>query len=298
CLALFQANPTYGTGGPGGAATGASAEARLAAFQNSGENFTTTLVTTGGNPNLRNEIAKTWTYGIVAQPRFIPGLTITADRIQIDLTDGLSPFTTQNFAETCFDDPNPPAGVCSAFTRLAVATSASQAGSYATGTTTTFNAGVIRFRGETYNLNYLLPLGGNAGRLEFELAGDAHVAAGKFGDGDGVRPVRRHRGQPDHLDPAARMGGAARPAVRQRAVPRELSGLLPQPRDRTARCDDREQSEPAHRQQPDAQRVVPVRRATHVVPLRRQQPDPTSSRPIRRCNMATSSVASSSPARG
>lgn len=170
CLALFQANPTYGTGGPGGAATGASAEARLAAFQNSGENFTTTLVTTGGNPTLRNEIAKTWTYGIVAQPRFISGLTITADRIQIDLTDGLSPFTTQNFAETCFDDPNPPAGVCSAFTRLAVATSASQAGSYATGTTTTFNAGVIRFRGETYNLNYLLPLGGKAGRLEFELA--------------------------------------------------------------------------------------------------------------------------------
>ncbi|MEH3158353.1 MAG: TonB-dependent receptor [Sphingomonas taxi] len=197
CLALFQANPTYGTGGPGGAATGASAEARLAAFQNSGENFTTTLVTTGGNPNLRNEIAKTWTYGIVAQPRFIPGLTITADRIQIDLTDGLSPFTTQNFAETCFDDPNPPAGVCSAFTRLAVATSASQAGSYATGTTTTFNAGVIRFRGETYNLNYLLPLGGNAGRLEFELAAthtsrlESSVTGTVFvrSDGTAVSPI-------------------------------------------------------------------------------------------------------------
>lgn len=170
CLALFQANPTYGTGGPGGAAVGASAAARLAAFQNSGENFTTTLVTTGGNPNLRNEIAKTWTFGIVVQPRFIPGLTITADRIQIDLEDGLSPFTTQNFAETCFDDPNPPAGVCNAFTRIAVATASSQAGSYATGTTTTFNAGVIRFRGETFNVNYLLPLGGDAGRLEFEVA--------------------------------------------------------------------------------------------------------------------------------
>ena len=170
CLVLFQANPTYGTGGPGGAAVGATADARLAAFQNSGENFATTLVTTGGNPNLRNEIAKTWTYGIVAQPRFIPGLTITADRIEIDLADGLSPFTTQNFAETCFDDPNPPAGVCSAFTRLAVATAASQAGSFVNGTTTTFNAGVIRFRGETYNVNYVLPLSPTLGRLEFEVA--------------------------------------------------------------------------------------------------------------------------------
>ncbi|MEH3048471.1 TonB-dependent receptor plug domain-containing protein [Sphingomonas adhaesiva] len=170
CLALFQANPTYGTGGPSGAAVGASAADRLAAFQNSGENFSTTLVTTGGNRSLRNEVAKTWTYGVVAQPRFIPGLTITADRIEIDLTDGLSPFTTQNFAEACYDDANPAPGVCEAFTRLSTATANSQAGSFATGRTTTFNAGVIRFRGETYDVNYVLPLGGTAGRLEFEVA--------------------------------------------------------------------------------------------------------------------------------
>ena len=158
CLALFAANPTYGTGGPNGAAVGADATTRLAAFQNSGENFTTTVVTTGGNPALRNEISKTWTYGVVIQPRFIPGLTITADRIEIDLQDGLSAFTTQNFAEACYDDPNPAAGVCAAFTRMAAATAQSQAGSYATGRTTTFNAGVIRFRGETYDVSYNLPL--------------------------------------------------------------------------------------------------------------------------------------------
>jgi outer membrane receptor protein involved in Fe transport len=170
CLALFQSNPTFGTGGPNGAPVGSTAEVRLAAFQNSGENFATTMVRTGGNPNLRNEIAKTWTYGIVLQPRFIPGLTFTADRIEIDLSGGLSPFTTANFAEACYDDPSPAAGVCDAFTRI----TASQAGSFATGTTTTFNAGVIRFRGETYKLNYLLPMdqlfSGSEGRLEFEVA--------------------------------------------------------------------------------------------------------------------------------
>lgn len=174
CLALFQANPTYGTGGPGGAAPGSSAETRLATFQNSGENFTTTLVTTGGNPNLRNEISKTWTYGIVLQPHFIPGLTITADRIEINLTDGLSAFTTQNFAEACQDDPNPAPEACSAFTRIAVATAASQAGSFATGTTTTFNAGVIKYRGETYRATYQVPLAdifeGDPGRLELDVA--------------------------------------------------------------------------------------------------------------------------------
>ena len=173
CLALFESNQTFGTGGPGGAAAGSSALARLAGFQNSGENFTTTLVTTGGNPDLRNEISNTWTYGVVLQPRFIPGLSIAVDRIEIDLQDGLSAFTTANFASNCYDDPDPAPGVCEAFTRLAAGNNQSQAGSFATGRTTTFNAGVIRFRGETYDVNYTLPLSklsdGNSGVLNFQV---------------------------------------------------------------------------------------------------------------------------------
>jgi iron complex outermembrane receptor protein len=173
CLALFAANPTYGTGGPGGAAVGSSAATRLATFQDSSENFTTALVTTGGNPRLNNEVSKTWTYGIVLQPKFVPGLTFTADRIEIDLTGGLVAFTTQDFAAACYDDPNPAAGTCSAFTRLTTATDSSQAGSIATGTSTTFNAGIIRYRGETYDLNYAVPLerifGGNPGKLDLDL---------------------------------------------------------------------------------------------------------------------------------
>ena len=174
CLALFAANPTFGTGGPGGAAVGASAAARLATFQDSGENFQTTLVTTGGNPNLKNETSKTWNFGIVLQPRFIPGLTLSADRVMIDLTNGLSPFTTADFAAACYDDPNPPAGTCSAFTRMSTATANSQAGSFATGTTTTFNAGIIRYRGETYSLDYVFPLNriwrGTAAKLALNIA--------------------------------------------------------------------------------------------------------------------------------
>lgn len=173
CLALFEANPTYGTGGPGGAALGATAATRLAGFQNSGENFTTTLVTTGGNPNLLNEVSKTWTYGVVMQPRFLPGFTFMADRIEIDLTDGLSAFTTANFANACYDDPTPAAGVCQAFTRLGAGNNQSQAGSFATGRTTTFNAGLILFKGETYDVNYTMPMSRilkrDAGILDLQL---------------------------------------------------------------------------------------------------------------------------------
>ncbi len=37
----------------------------------------------GGNPNLKPETADTWTAGVVVQPRFIPGLALTADYFNI-----------------------------------------------------------------------------------------------------------------------------------------------------------------------------------------------------------------------
>ena len=170
CLALFTANPGYGVDADGTGA-GLSAAARLARFQDPSENFARATVTTGGNAALRNEISKTWTYGILLQPRFVPGLTISADRIEIDLKDGLSAFTTQDFTAACYDDPNPASGVCSAFTRLATSDGLSPGGTIATGTTTTFNAGVIRYRGENYMVDYQFALGdlfrsGDLGRLQ------------------------------------------------------------------------------------------------------------------------------------
>lgn len=174
CLALFEANPGYGVL-PDGSNAGASAAERLEDFQDPAENFQRALITTGGNPNLQNEISKTLTYGVVLQPRFIPGLTFVADRVEVDLTNGLSAFTTQDFAAACHDNPTPPPGVCEAFTRLANPDGTSPGGTIITGTTTTFNAGVVRFRGEVYNLNYIVPLadllGGDYGRLE--LAAEA-----------------------------------------------------------------------------------------------------------------------------
>ena len=152
CQALFRANPSYGN---------------LATFQDLSENFAGALITTGGNADLRNEISKTWTYGFVFQPTFAPGLTIVADRIEVDLQDGLSAFTPQSFLATCFDASPQPADICSTFTRDA-------AGNVVTARSTTFNAGRITFRGEVYNINYAFPIGrffddADLGDLELNL---------------------------------------------------------------------------------------------------------------------------------
>ena len=158
CLADFQANPGYGVLADGSNA-GASAEARLAGFQDPAENFQIATVTTGGNPSLQNEISDTLTYGIVVQPEFVPGLTVTADRIEIDLEDGLSPFTTLDFAAACYDNQDPDPAVCAAFTRQAAPDGTNPGGTVIAGTTTTFNAGVVKYRGEIYSLEYLFEPG-------------------------------------------------------------------------------------------------------------------------------------------
>lgn len=139
CEAEWAANPQYGD---------------LATFQNPAENFTVTQVLTGGNPDLRNEVSETTTYGIVLDNFIVPGLTVAVDRIEIDLTDGLSAFTTADFMATCYDSSPQPAAICSAFTRLQAPDGSNPAGTTATGRTTTFNAGEIIFRGEVYYVNY------------------------------------------------------------------------------------------------------------------------------------------------
>jgi outer membrane receptor protein involved in Fe transport len=150
CQALFAANPGYGP---------------LASFNDPAINTGLVAITTGGNPDLSNEISKTWTYGLVYEPKYIPGLTLSVDRIEIDLTDALSNFTINNFLNTCYDTQPQQAEFCATFTRNAQ-------GFLVTGKETYFNAGSQMFRGEVYNLNYRFPIGRffggeDYGNLEF-----------------------------------------------------------------------------------------------------------------------------------
>lgn len=70
----------------------------------------------GGNPNLQEETSDSWTAGIVLQPSFLPGLTITADYFDIKIEDFITTVSLQQSFDLCFiqvQDQN--ANVCAPF---------------------------------------------------------------------------------------------------------------------------------------------------------------------------------------
>lgn len=59
----------------------------------------------GGNPNLTEEKSRSWTYGFILQPSFIPGLAITADYYDIRIGNVISPVDAQTILDACYDAP-------------------------------------------------------------------------------------------------------------------------------------------------------------------------------------------------
>ncbi|MGH8320049.1 MAG: TonB-dependent receptor domain-containing protein [Steroidobacteraceae bacterium] len=148
CEALFAANPSY-NGGKG-----------LAGYEDPSSNFTTADVTTGGNRALANEVAHTTTFGIVLQPPFLRGFTLTADRIQIKLTNAITEFSPDDYATTCYSSSPEPAAYCDTFTR-------DSNGDIVTATDSFVNAGILTYKGETYDVDYHFTV---AGRQRFNLS--------------------------------------------------------------------------------------------------------------------------------
>ncbi len=61
-----------------------------------------------GNSDLGNEKSKAWSVGVILNPTFVPGLTITADWIDIKLDDAITSFSASQVANGCYDDPGFP----------------------------------------------------------------------------------------------------------------------------------------------------------------------------------------------
>ncbi len=59
----------------------------------------------GGNPDLQEERARTWTAGVVLRPRFLPGFSLTADWYDIRLTGAINTFTATQAFSLCVDQP-------------------------------------------------------------------------------------------------------------------------------------------------------------------------------------------------
>lgn len=72
--------------------------------------------TFGGNPNLQEETSDSWTAGIVLQPSFFPGFTLTADYFDIKIEDAISTVSLQQSFDLCFNQvQDASASVCAPF---------------------------------------------------------------------------------------------------------------------------------------------------------------------------------------
>jgi outer membrane receptor protein involved in Fe transport len=60
-------------------------------------------ILTGGNPSLKAETSRSWTYGVVLQPRFVPGLSVTIDYYDIKIDKVISPVDAQTILNGCYD---------------------------------------------------------------------------------------------------------------------------------------------------------------------------------------------------
>ena len=61
---------------------------------------------TGGNPNLQEETAETFTVGFVFQPDFLEGFSFTADYWDIKITDAIEAVSSQNIVDGCYQGPS------------------------------------------------------------------------------------------------------------------------------------------------------------------------------------------------
>jgi iron complex outermembrane receptor protein len=59
--------------------------------------------TFGGNPNLQEETSTSWTAGVVLQPSFLPGFTLTADYFDIQIEETISTISLARTFDLCFN---------------------------------------------------------------------------------------------------------------------------------------------------------------------------------------------------
>lgn len=106
------------------------------------------IVSQGGNPGLANEIADSFTGGVIFQPNFIPGLTVGADYISISVVDLIEENDLAFFTNTCFDSPGLSDPACGNFIR------SPDSFEIIDGTVGFANTGLLTFRAVQAQVNY------------------------------------------------------------------------------------------------------------------------------------------------
>lgn len=117
-----------------------------------------------GNLNLRAEVSRTWTAGIVLRPDFIPGLQIGVDWYDIRLEDAINTPSATTVANLCVDQPTIDNAFCAAIDRR-------QGTGYISGyRVQPQNVAVFRTAGLEVNANYSIALGATD-TLDLRLVG-------------------------------------------------------------------------------------------------------------------------------
>jgi iron complex outermembrane recepter protein len=153
--------------------------------------------TSGGNPDLREETATTWTVGAVIQPRFARGLSLSADYYSIKIEDAISAVQSQDIVDTCYDLPTFPNDFCTLFTRNRTPGSPTFLG-FNFLRQTQINFAALDARGIDFQANYGFRLGKN--NFNVRVAGNWTERLDRFFDpvrADFVNPGLRELGAPE-----------------------------------------------------------------------------------------------------
>jgi iron complex outermembrane receptor protein len=123
--------------------------------------------TVSGNQNLKPEVSNSWTAGVIVEPRFLPGLQITADWFNIRIKDAISFLSGQDIANNCVDRAGgPDQALCSLITRDA--TTGANRFAIIGGTSTYVNTSKLETAGLDTQVYYASALG--AGRISANLS--------------------------------------------------------------------------------------------------------------------------------
>ena len=163
----------------------------------------------GGNPNLANETARSFTYGVIIQPRWIRGLALTVDYSNIKIAGPIANLSAANIVSGCFDNPNfnvddPANGnaFCSRIGRYAVGQGGTAANGGDRGGQVIVdpanpavrlgfvNGNRIKYDGINATLDYTTKLTGIGLPGTFGLAGTLQYVRSRIVDITGIAPVR------------------------------------------------------------------------------------------------------------
>jgi iron complex outermembrane recepter protein len=143
--------------------------AQVAAF--TGDTSASIPGVAGGNPNLREETAETFTAGVIIRPRFIPGLTLSADFYDVKIQDAVSTPSLSTVATLCVDAPTIDNVFCDAIDRNP-GTNAAAPGVVSGFRLLPQNVAQFTTKGIDFSASYRFRPGGNLGTVTLGLVGN------------------------------------------------------------------------------------------------------------------------------